>query len=230
MAGTEATPRPDRWDAVAALLSANQRVLVVQATGWGKSAGVLGGHTGPPRRGRRPHHRHLATAGADARSGRRRRGGQDRAATVHSANRDDWISSFDELARDAVDVLSSPKASPTRTSRPCDAGPAQQRTARDRRSTLHLRLGFRLPPDYQRIAKLLVHLDASIPVLATTATATSRVIDDLTFNSGPTTESHPPPWRGGPSLAVVPASTRWKGSPGWPMRSGNSTVRGSSTA
>ena len=38
MAGPDALPRPGQVDAVAALLSGAQRVLVVQATGWGKSA------------------------------------------------------------------------------------------------------------------------------------------------------------------------------------------------
>ena len=205
MAGTEATPRPGQVDAVAALLSANQRVLVVQATGWGKSA-----CTG------RPLARRDEGAGPtivispllalmrDQVAAAERVG--IRAATVNSANRDDWDLIFDELARDAVDVLLvSPSGSPTGLHGPCDAGPAQQWTARDRRSTLHLDWGFDFRPDYQRIAKLLVHLDASIPVLATTATATSRVIDDLTFQLGPTTKViRGPLARRSRSLAVVP--------------------------
>ena len=38
MAGPEATPRADQLEAVEALVTARRRVLLVQATGWGKSA------------------------------------------------------------------------------------------------------------------------------------------------------------------------------------------------
>ena len=38
LAGEEATPRGDQLDAVEAIIQPNARVLVVQATGWGKSA------------------------------------------------------------------------------------------------------------------------------------------------------------------------------------------------
>ena len=40
LAGPGATPRPDQVDAVHAVLQPASRVLVVQATGWGKSAGI----------------------------------------------------------------------------------------------------------------------------------------------------------------------------------------------
>ena len=38
MAGEQATPRADQASAVRALVADRSRVLVVQATGWGKSA------------------------------------------------------------------------------------------------------------------------------------------------------------------------------------------------
>ena len=38
MAGPDAGPRPDQVRAVEALVDRHRRVLVVQATGWGKSA------------------------------------------------------------------------------------------------------------------------------------------------------------------------------------------------
>ena len=38
MAGPDARPRPDQARAVEHLVEARRRVLVVQATGWGKSA------------------------------------------------------------------------------------------------------------------------------------------------------------------------------------------------
>ena len=38
LAGPEAIPRDDQLDAIEAVLNDQARVLVVQATGWGKSA------------------------------------------------------------------------------------------------------------------------------------------------------------------------------------------------
>ena len=127
MAGTEATPRPGQVDAVAALLSANQRVLVaghglgkVRAVYWAATLARRDEGAGPtivisP----------LLALMRDQVAAAERVG--IRAATVNSANRDDWDLIFDELARDAVDVLLvSPSGSPTRTSwpvrcRPCAA-------------------------------------------------------------------------------------------------------------
>lgn len=127
MAGTEATPRPGQVDAVAALLSANQRVLVVQATGWGKSAVYWAATLARRDEGAGPTIviSPLLALMRDQVAAAERVG--IRAATVNSANRDDWDLIFDELARDAVDVLLvSPSGSPTRTSwpvrcRPCAA-------------------------------------------------------------------------------------------------------------
>ncbi len=73
LAGPEATVRPDQLDAVRALVVERRRALVVQATGWGKSAvywiaarAVRDAGGGPGARG-------VAAAGAHGRPGRRRR-------------------------------------------------------------------------------------------------------------------------------------------------------------
>jgi len=207
MAGTEATPRPGQVDAVAALLSANQRVLVVQATGWGKSAVYWAATLARRDEGAGPTIviSPLLALMRDQVAAAERVG--IRAATVNSANRDDWDLIFDELARDAVDVL---LVSPERLTHPdfmARAMPALRSSGLLVIDEAHCisDWGFDFRPDYQRIAKLLVHLDASIPVLATTATATSRVIDDLTFQLGPTTKViRGPLARRSLSLAVVP--------------------------
>ena len=53
------------------------------------------------------------------------------------------------------------------------------RAAGDRRSTLHLGLGPRLPPDYRRVKDILDALAPGVAVLGTTATANDRVVDDV---------------------------------------------------
>ena len=68
--------------------------------------------------------------------------------------------------------------------------------------------GFDFRPDYQRIARLLLELESGTPVLATTATATSRVVDDLAEQLGSsTTVIRGPLARKSLQLAVVPHLT-----------------------
>jgi ATP-dependent DNA helicase RecQ len=69
MAGPDARPRPDQVRAVEHLVEGCRRVLVVQATGWGKS-GVLGRDRRAPGEGCWTHAGRLAAAGLDARSDR----------------------------------------------------------------------------------------------------------------------------------------------------------------
>src|SRR6195952_2717851 len=102
MAGPEAAPRADQLEAVEALVTARRRVLLVQATGWGKSA-VYWAATAA---------RRSAGAGptlvispllallpdqvdAAARAG-------VRARTINSANADDWQEVFAALERGEI--------------------------------------------------------------------------------------------------------------------------------
>src|SRR3954466_14419801 len=88
MAGDAARAHADQARAVEALVADQARVLVVQATGWGKSAvywaatsaipalgggPTLGGGMGHPRLGRRPDVGRVAAARAHARPAHRRR-------------------------------------------------------------------------------------------------------------------------------------------------------------
>lgn len=207
MAGSEATPREGQVEAVESLLTANQRVLVVQATGWGKSAVYWAATLARRDEGAGPTIviSPLLALMRDQVAAAERIG--IKAATVNSSNRDDWDVIFDALARDAVDVL---LVSPERLTHPdflSRAMPALRSSGLLVIDEAHCisDWGFDFRPDYQRIAKLLVHLDASIPVLATTATATSRVVDDLAHQLGPTTKIiRGRLARSSLSLAVVP--------------------------
>ena len=189
MAGPDATPREGQVEAVASLLSESQRVLVVQATGWGKSAVYWAATLARRDQGAGPTIviSPLLALMRDQVAAAQRIG--IRAATVNSSNRDDWDLIFDQLREDAVDVL---LVSPERLTHPdfiARAMPALRSSGLLVIDEAHCisDWGFDFRPDYQRIAKLLVHLDESIPVLATTATATSRVVDDLAHQLGPTT-------------------------------------------
>ncbi|MFD0202333.1 MULTISPECIES: RecQ family ATP-dependent DNA helicase [Saccharothrix] len=187
LAGPQAVLRDDQWTAIHALVSDRRRALVVQRTGWGKSAVYF-----------------IATAllrslgegptvivspllalmrnqvDAAARAG-------VHAATINSANTDEWQDVQDRVASGEVDVL---LVSPERLNNP------------DFRDTVLPSLtasagllvvdeahcisdwGHDFRPDYRRLRTLLTELPAGVPVLATTATANDRVVRDVAEQLG----------------------------------------------
>ncbi|MCO5308119.1 MAG: DEAD/DEAH box helicase [Austwickia sp.] len=190
LAGPGARLRPDQEEAVAGLLAPGARVLVVQATGWGKSAvywvaaAVLRSRGLGPALVVSP----LLSLMRDQVAAARRAGLV--AQTLNSANRDEWDLVEAELAADRVDVL---LVSPERL-----ANPVFGRRVLDR---LTGRLGLLVideahavsdwghdfRPDYRRVADVLRHLNPQTPVLATTATANARVTTDVAAQLGPST-------------------------------------------
>src|SRR5690348_16192517 len=174
IAGDEARLRKDQLTAVAALCEPAARVLVVQATGWGKSAVYWAATAIRRSEGAGPT---LVVSpllslmrdqvAAAARAGLR-------AATLNSSNIDAWSSIESDLQAGELDVL---LVSPERL-----ANPGFGRRVLD---GLSGRLGmvvideahavsdwghdFR--PDYRRVSDLLRRLNPATPVLATTATA-----------------------------------------------------------
>lgn len=68
--GGSARLREDQWQAVAALVEERRRALVVQRTGWGKSAVYFVATALLRRRGSRPDGDHFAAVGTDAQPGR----------------------------------------------------------------------------------------------------------------------------------------------------------------
>ncbi|MEI6620818.1 MAG: RecQ family ATP-dependent DNA helicase [Actinomycetes bacterium] len=185
MVSTEAVPHPDQTRAVEALVCERGRVLVVQATGWGKSA-VYWAAT-----------KALRDAGAgptlvispllalmrDQVAAASRAG--LRAVTVNSATSESWQETFAELKSDLIDVL---LISPERISAPSFSTALEQL-----RETVGMIVideahclsdwGFDFRPDYQRITSTLL-VNVSVPVLATTATANSRVTQDVALLLG----------------------------------------------
>jgi len=207
MAGPEALPRPGQVDAVSALLGGAQRVLVVQATGWGKSAVYWAATLARRDAGAGPT---IVVSPLLALMRDQVKAAENigiHAATVNSSNKSEWDVVFDRLDRDEIDVL---LVSPERLSHP----QFQERAMPVLKSSGLLVIdeahcisdwGFDFRPDYQRIARLLLELESDTPVLATTATATSRVVADLAAQLGPTTAViRGPLARKSLQLAVIP--------------------------
>ncbi|NEE02841.1 RecQ family ATP-dependent DNA helicase [Phytoactinopolyspora halotolerans] len=188
LVGDEAAAfRDGQWDAVRDLVEHRRRVLVVQRTGWGKSA-VYFVATGLLRArglGATVIVSPLLALMRDQVAAAERAG--IRAVTINSANAEKWGEIAQALADDAVDVL---LVSPERLNNP--------RFREEQLPTLAANAGlivvdeahcvsdwghdFR--PDYRRIRDLLDSLPADTPVLATTATANARVVADVAEQLG----------------------------------------------
>ncbi|MEX0846847.1 MAG: RecQ family ATP-dependent DNA helicase [Ilumatobacteraceae bacterium] len=180
LAGPEATPRGDQIEAVAAVISPAARVLVVQATGWGKSAVYWAATSALRAQGRgatlvvSP----LLALMRDQVSAATRAG--LRAATINSTNIDEWDPVFAALDADQLDVL---LVSPERLGNPRFAARLDALMARvglvviDEAHCIS-DWGFDFRPDYQRLARALLTTPTAA-VLATTATANERVTADV---------------------------------------------------
>ncbi len=188
VAGPDAEPRPDQIRAVEELVDHRRRVLVVQATGWGKSV-VYWGATAALRHGDRPAGPTLVVSpllalmrdqiAAAERAGLR-------AATINSTNFDDWDPIFEALAGDQLDVL---LISPERLVNPRFAARLPELLARCGLLVIDEAhcvsdWGFDFRPDYQRLTRTLLELAPGTPVLATTATANERVTADVARQLG----------------------------------------------
>ena len=180
LAGPAALPRADQVDAVHAVLQPASRVLVVQATGWGKSAVYWAATHAIRSTGAGPTLvvSPLLALMRDQVSAAERAG--LKAATVNSTNVDDWDEVFAQLDADAVDVL---LVSPERLGNPRFAARLGALLARvgliviDEAHCIS-DWGFDFRPDYQRLARALLSTPTA-SVLATTATANERVTLDI---------------------------------------------------
>ncbi|WP_237759934.1 RecQ family ATP-dependent DNA helicase [Arthrobacter alpinus] len=171
-----------QYEAIEALVDAGRRALVVQRTGWGKSAVyfvaslLLRGRGAGPTLIVSP----LLALMRDQVAAAERAG--VRAMAINSANATEWGEVSAALAADEVDVL---LVSPERLTNPSFR--ENQLPTLIRRTGLLVideahcisDWGHDFRPDYRRIADLIAQLPASVPVLATTATANSRVVADI---------------------------------------------------
>src|SRR6186713_1630613 len=174
--------RDGQLEAIEALVDGGRRVLVVQRTGWGKSAvyvvatALLRAAGSGPTVIVSP----LLALMRDQVSAAERAG--IRAVTMNSANAEDWADVARALAADEVDLL---LVSPERLNNPRFR--EEQLPGLARRCGLLVvdeahcvsDWGHDFRPDYRRIRDLLAGLPADTPVLATTATANARVVTDV---------------------------------------------------
>jgi ATP-dependent DNA helicase RecQ len=187
LAGDDARLRDDQWTAIRALVADRVRALVVQRTGWGKSAVYFVATALLRARGAGPTvivspllalmRNQIAAAGKAG----------IRARTVNSVNIEQWDEVYAEVAAGQVDVL---LVSPERLNNPgfrdlvlpkliASAGLLVVDEAHCISDWGH---DFR--PDYRRLRTLLTALPPGIPVLATTATANERVSRDVAEQLG----------------------------------------------
>jgi ATP-dependent DNA helicase RecQ len=186
VAGPDARPREDQVRAVEELVEHRRRVLVVQATGWGKSAVYWAATTALRELGNGPTLvvSPLLALMRDQISAASRAG--LRAATINSTNVDEWSGVLDDLRSGRLDVL---LISPERLTNP---GFAAQLPALLGECGLLVideahcvsDWGFDFRPDYQRLTRTLLQLAPDTPVLATTATANQRVTVDVAAQLG----------------------------------------------
>ena len=187
LAGPQARLRDDQWTAIRALVEDRRRALVVQRTGWGKSAVYFTATALLRARGAGP----SVIVSPLLALMRNQIEAADRAGiharTVNSANTGQWDEVYAEIAAGAVDVL---LVSPERLNNPgfrdlvlpklvATAGMLVVDEAHCISDWGH---DFR--PDYRRLRTLLGELPPEVPVLATTATANARVSHDVAEQLG----------------------------------------------
>jgi len=187
LAGPHARLRDDQAAAIDALVTDRRRALVVQRTGWGKSAVYLiatrllrDAGAGPSLLVSpllalmRDQIEAAASAGV-------------RAATISSANVDEWEDVSARMIADQIDLL---LVSPERLNNPAfrdEVLPALTRSVGllviDEAHCIS-EWGHDFRPDYRRIKDVLDELGPEVPVLATTATANERVSLDVAAQLG----------------------------------------------
>ncbi|WP_028265896.1 RecQ family ATP-dependent DNA helicase [Arthrobacter sp. MA-N2] len=179
---TDAQFHDGQYEAIEALVDAGRRALVVQRTGWGKSAVYFVSSLLLRRRGAGPTLivSPLLALMRDQVAAAARAG--VRAVAINSANQLEWDNVREQLAADQVDVL---LVSPERLTNPSFR--ENQLPELIRRTGLLVideahcisDWGHDFRPDYRRISDLIEQLPGNVPVLATTATANSRVVHDI---------------------------------------------------
>jgi ATP-dependent DNA helicase RecQ len=178
----DAELRADQWVAIEALVAHRRRALVVQRTGWGKSAVYFVATALLREQGAGPTVliSPLLSLMRNQVAAARRAG--IRAETIHSANLPEWDAVHQRVRDGEVDVL---LVSPERLNNPGFRDEVLPALAKDAGLVVVDEAhcvsdwGHDFRPDYRRIATLLEQLPAGTPVLATTATANERVSADV---------------------------------------------------
>ena len=171
-----------QFEAISALVDDHARALVVQRTGWGKSAVYFVATLLLRRAGAGPTIlvSPLLALMRDQIAAASRAG--VRAVAINSTNPHEWAATEQALAADEVDVL---LVSPERLNNPAfrdtQLPELVRRTGMLVVDEAHCisDWGHDFRPDYRRLRELIAGLSSGVPVLATTATANSRVVADV---------------------------------------------------
>ncbi|MFO7689031.1 MAG: DEAD/DEAH box helicase [Cryobacterium sp.] len=176
-----------QYEAIETLVDRRRRALVVQRTGWGKSAVYFVATLLLRRQGAGPTIlvSPLLALMRDQVAAAARAG--VRAVSINSANAHEWGDVMRRLDADEVDVL---LVSPERLNNP--AFRDEQLPALISRVGLLVvdeahcisDWGHDFRPDYRRLRDLIARMPEGVPVLATTATANSRVVTDVAEQVG----------------------------------------------
>ncbi|PRY65045.1 RecQ-like ATP-dependent DNA helicase [Glaciihabitans tibetensis] len=171
-----------QFEAIETLVDLRRRALVVQRTGWGKSAVYFVSTLLLRRQGAGPTIlvSPLLALMRDQIAAAARAG--VRAVAINSTNAHEWSDVQRQLANDEVDVL---LVSPERLNNP--AFRENQLPDLIRRVGMLVvdeahcisDWGHDFRPDYRRLRDLIAQMPLGVPVLATTATANSRVVNDV---------------------------------------------------
>jgi ATP-dependent DNA helicase RecQ len=178
----DAAFHPGQFEAIAALVDEHRRALVVQRTGWGKSAVYFLAALLQRRRGAGPALivSPLIALMRDQVAAASRAG--VRAEAISSANPTAWTQIEQSLAADEIDVL---LVSPERLVNPRFRDEQLPRLIENcgllviDEAHCISDWGHDFRPDYRRLRDLVAQLGPQVPVLATTATANSRVVADV---------------------------------------------------
>jgi ATP-dependent DNA helicase RecQ len=188
MIGDDKDFREGQWKAIESIAIKKQRVLVVQRTGWGKSivyflaTRLLREQGAGPTLLISP----LLALMRNQIDMAKKIG--IRAYTINSANKDEWDSAEEMLAKDECDML---LISPERLNNerflnkvlPQISGRIGLFVVDEAHCISDWGHDFR--PDYRRIVRIVQMLPKGVPVLGTTATANNRVIEDVQTQLGP---------------------------------------------
>jgi ATP-dependent DNA helicase RecQ len=183
----DARLRDDQLEAIGALVTDRRRVLLVQRTGWGKSAVYFIATKLLREAGSGPTilvSPLLALMrnqiDAAARMG-------VHAASLNSSNRDEWTAVQEALDRDEVDVLLvAPERFANRKFHDDVLPVVSPRSGLLVIDEAHCisDWGHDFRPDYRRVTRILDLLPRGVPVLACTATANDRVVADVQAQLG----------------------------------------------
>ena len=182
MLGADKSFRDGQWEAIEAVAVRNQRQMVVQRTGWGKSIVYFiatkilrDGGAGPA----------LLISPLLALMRNQIEAARNiglRPITIHSENRDEWEQAKAALSQNNCDIL---LISPERLA---NADFRRQVLPRFQKSIGLFIVdeahcisywGHDFRPDYRRIVRVLQLLPPNVPVVCTTATANDRVVQDV---------------------------------------------------